>query len=71
MLAKALDQPRVGFVGLSTSANEGGAKALIDLVRAKVAAVDVPWISESKSGEYLPVKIQSTKVTVSPKKSSR
>jgi ribonuclease P/MRP protein subunit POP3 len=65
-LAQTLHQPRVGFIGLLLDTPTAG--NLIDLVRARVQPVDVPWLKEVSSGTYLPVKVRQTEVKVGPKK---
>jgi ribonuclease P/MRP protein subunit POP3 len=65
-LAQALNQPKVGFVGLQSDISSAG--VLLDTVRSRVEPVDVPWLKEASIGEYLPVKVKQTEVKVGPKK---
>jgi len=65
-IAHAVHQPKVGFVGLQLDAP--GAMGLIDLLRTNIQAVDVPWLRESCSPTYLPVKVKQTAVKVGQKK---
>jgi hypothetical protein len=61
-LAKALHQPRVGFVGLRS--DMPSADVLLALVRAAVSPVHVPWLDCSETPQYLPVQIESTETSV-------
>ncbi|KAF4625660.1 hypothetical protein G7Y89_g12500 [Cudoniella acicularis] len=54
-ICESLGLPRVSFIGILEGAPHSG--ALIDLVRSQVPEVDVPWLRERKSAEYLAVKI--------------
>jgi ribonuclease P/MRP protein subunit POP3 len=65
-LAQTLHQPRVGFIGLLS--HTSAAENLIGLVRTRVQPVDIPWLKETNSGAYLPVKVRQTKIKVGPKK---
>ena len=65
-LAKALHQPKVGFVGLQSDVP--AAEILTTLVRDRVQPVDVPWLREASSGTYLPVKVRGAEVNVRPRK---
>jgi hypothetical protein len=56
-LAAALGLPRVNFITLLDAAPHS--KPLIDYVRENVAELDVRWLEEAQSEQYLPVKINA------------
>lgn len=61
-LAKALHQPKVGFVGIRS--DMAGADVLLAVVRAAICPVRVPWLDGSEIPRYLPVQIESTETPV-------
>lgn len=54
-LCKALGISRVGIIGIFDGAP--GPSALMEYVRNKVEVVDVPWVKEVNSGDWLGTKI--------------
>ena len=60
-LSSALRIPRVGIVGLITETPN--TMALIDLVAANVAPLEIPWLDHELTGHYLPVQVQRTRIT--------
>ncbi|MCJ1467098.1 hypothetical protein MMC07_005720 [Pseudocyphellaria aurata] len=62
-LSKALGIPRVGIVGLMDHAPN--ASQLVQLTRAHVPAVEIPWLQESTSGVFLPTKVNTIHSTTS------
>lgn len=60
-LCAALHLPRVSFVGLFEDAPN--ATALIDLVRERVAPIEVPWLKAVSLGLYMPVEIKAIETT--------
>ena len=57
-LCSALQIPRVCIIGLSQGAPT--ASGLIELVRARVPPVQVPWLEQAVAGVYLPLNIEQT-----------
>ena len=53
-LVETLQQPRAGMIGIMEGAP--GAQTLICSVRERVAPVDVPWLEEAITGQYLTLK---------------
>lgn len=68
-LIAALEVPRVGMIGLLDQAP--GADALLELVRAKVSPLEIPWLQEAMAGHYMPVEIRSTETTAPAKQAPR
>lgn len=60
MIAKALDQPRVGVLGVEEDAP--GFQTLNEFVREVVAAVEVPWLQTGSQPTYLPVNVRTAQV---------
>lgn len=56
-LSEALGLPRVSFIGILDGAPHS--KPLVDLVRACVPEIEIPWLVEAKKSVYLPVKINA------------
>lgn len=50
---------------------EEHASELMELVRASVPVVDVPWLSQVEKGEYLPLQVAMTQCTVPDIKKKR
>ena len=65
-LAKALHQPKVGFIGVKQGCP--GLIGLMALVQEKVAAIDVPWLRQARAGAYLPLNVLETEVSIGPKR---
>ena len=57
-LSSALQIPRVGVVGLKPGAPM--ASELLEMVRARVPLIEVPWFEQSTAGTYMPLKIEQT-----------
>ena len=68
-LVQALNQPKAGFVGVMSSAP--GSEGLVEIVRKRVGSVDVPWLQEVASGQYLPVDIRQTEVQRGPRRTRK
>ncbi|OAP58304.1 hypothetical protein AYL99_07394 [Fonsecaea erecta] len=64
-VARALQQPRVGVVGVGEATP--GAETLLQFVRDNVATVDVPWLDQIPKPIYHPVKIQTVDSASRPK----
>lgn len=56
-LAQALQQPRVGVLGLEEGAP--GADTLIRFVLENIDSVEISWLDKSSYPAYFPVKIQT------------
>lgn len=67
-LGAALALPRVGLIGLIEGAPDS--KGLIDFIRVCVSQVEVPWVQEAMTGQYLPVKVNEIE-TSAPLESRR
>jgi ribonuclease P/MRP protein subunit POP3 len=65
-LSSCLGIPRVSSIGLREGVPQ--TKALLDYVRQRVSAVDIPWLQEARSGKYLETKINAVEVPVGVKK---
>lgn len=57
-LSSALHIPRVGVVGLKRGALM--ASELLEMVRARVPLIEVPWFEQAIAGTYMPLKIEQT-----------
>ncbi|KAK0630800.1 hypothetical protein B0T17DRAFT_529343 [Bombardia bombarda] len=66
-LAAALGIPRVSSIALREGAPQ--AKGLVDFVRENVRPVEVAWIQEARSGEYLKTNIEAVSTLVGSKRS--
>lgn len=56
-LGTVLGIPRVGVVGIATSASQHGAQSLLEYCRENVKPTVVPWLTESKSATWMGTKI--------------
>lgn len=65
-LSAALGIPRVSSIGLREDAPQ--ARGLVDFVREHVAPVDVSWLREAQSAEFLETKIDAVATKVGAKK---
>lgn len=65
-LSAALGIPRVSSIGLREDAPQ--AKGLVDFVRGHVAPVEVAWLREAQSAEFLATKIDAVPTKVGVKK---
>jgi ribonuclease P/MRP protein subunit POP3 len=65
-LSAALGIPRVSSVALREDAPH--AKGLIDFVREHVAPVEISWLREAQSGEFLETKIDGVPTKIGTKK---
>ncbi|EXJ95155.1 hypothetical protein A1O1_00274 [Capronia coronata CBS 617.96] len=57
-IAQALQQPRVGVLGLEEGASDAG--ALLRLVAETFETVTVPWLDQPQRPHYFPVKVKTT-----------
>ena len=57
-LSSALNIPRVGIIGLMDGLED--AVDLIEIVRARVSPLQMPWLEQAAAGVYLPVSIEQT-----------
>ncbi len=64
LLAEALHQPRVGFLGVCIDAPD--VEVFLSLVRAAVTPVQVPRLEGPARTRYLPVQIESTTTAIGP-----
>ena len=60
-LGASLSLPRVGLIGLIEGAPDS--KGLIDFIRRCVPQVEVPWVQEAVTGQYLPVKVNEIEIS--------
>jgi len=60
-VAQALQQPRVGVLGLEVQTSE--ADTLLRYVTENVDAVDIPWLDQDSTPAYLPVNINTIETT--------
>jgi ribonuclease P/MRP protein subunit POP3 len=65
-LSAALGIPRVSSIALREDAPQ--AKGLVDFVREHVAPIDVAWIQEARSSNFLETKIDAVPTKVGTKK---
>ena len=64
-VAGALDLPRAAMLGLHESAP--GARSLVQFVREAYKPPEVPWLRPGPIPGYLPLKVETTHVTVGSK----
>lgn len=60
-IAEALQQPRVGVLGIEVEAPE--AETLLRFVRDNIDQMQVTWLDQTSNPTYFPVKIQSADTT--------
>ncbi|KAL6245677.1 RNase P and RNase MRP subunit [Rhinocladiella similis] len=68
-IARALNQPRVGLLGVQEDAPD--ADALLHWVSDNVDLVEIPWLEEVSSSTYLPVTVKTSEIATSPKPKTR
>lgn len=68
-LAQALNQPRLGVLGLEQNAPMFG--TLLQFVADNIEAVAVTWLEHTTSTPYLPVNIESVEPSLKPKPGSQ
>ena len=56
-IARALDQPRVGVLGMD--AHVPGAETMLRFLQDNIASVDVPWLDQAPAPSYHSVKINT------------
>lgn len=64
-IAQALQQPRVGVLGVEEGAP--GAETVLRFVAESLDTVDVPWIDQPEHPVYFPVKVKTTEAGVKDK----
>jgi len=64
-LAQALNQPRVGMLGLQEDAP--GSDALLRFVTENLDPVEVPWLEQACSSAYFPANIKTIETTRKPR----
>ena len=57
-LSSALRIPRVGVIGLQRGAPM--ASELLEMVKARVPPIEIPWFEQAVAGMYMPLKIEQT-----------
>ncbi|KAI1607859.1 hypothetical protein EDD36DRAFT_110082 [Exophiala viscosa] len=67
-LAQALNQPRLGVLGLEQNAQEF--ETLVQFVTENIEAAEVPWLEHAASTPYLPVNIETVETTAKAKPDS-
>jgi len=68
-VARALNQPRVGVLGIEEGAP--GADTLLRFVAENMGAVEVPWLEEASSPTYYPVHIKAVETGSKANSSAR
>lgn len=64
-IARALHQPRVGVIGMELKT--AGTEPLLRLLEENITPIDVPWLDQSSSPSYHPVKVHTVTTTPNSK----